>query len=146
MHGRKQALANLVDGTLRDCNAVKIRYSDLAPTDQIYRSMVSVGNQDYYGSSVYCYVDAQTNAAYTAHEALKELSGEDELRDLLGLPVRKHIREVDDVRDCLRRLKRRYRARFGHPYKEASLNIIGKIYSPLDKMEKDLIECTGMFD
>lgn len=142
----KQALASYLDQTLRDSTAVKVTYADLVPTDNFCRSVVFVGCLSYNGSSPYSFHDAQADAAFNAYEALRGLSGECELRNLLGLSPRKHLREIDDIRDCIRRLKHRYASRFGHPFKDMALDHISKFYGPLEKLEKDLIECTGMAD
>lgn len=146
MAGWKDALARYVDGILRDNRAVTIRYTNLPKEEGIYHAQVSIGSKVFYGSDGFLQRGAQRSAAFNAYETLKDLSGEDELRQYLGLSMRKKIREIDEVRDCLRRLKWRIRGRFDQPVTDEAMVAIGKLYAPLDKMERDLIECTGMFD
>ena len=63
---------------------------------------------------------------------------EDNLRDLLGLPHRNHIREIDMIRDCLRQLKQRYRFTLGLKQAGDAKRRIGKMYSVIDSVEYEL--------
>lgn len=121
------------------------RYHDLLPKNGDYKALLSVGKAEWEGSSSLSQQDAQQNAA-TVAMLFVEFLEEDNLRQLLGLPHRFHLSELDGVRDNLRQLKQRYKNFLSPRQRDEAFTHIGKLYKAVDKTENDLVSIFNLFD
>lgn len=140
----KQELHQALQSTLRE-NPPAFQYHNLARKNGCYRSLLIIGMRQYQGTSVLSQDWAERTATSKAYAELFGMA-EEALRDTLGLRHRKHLTELDHVRDCLRQLKRRYRYNVDREDSVAAYRHIGKLYQALDLAEMNLINDLGFFD
>lgn len=100
-------------------------------------STVRIGQMSWDGDMALTEYHSRNSAA---RRAIDELSGltEPEIRQLLGLPNRPHVNEIDQVRDVLKVVKRRAKAlpNGGVPI----LRLVGRFYACLDRLEGSIMQ------
>ena len=144
MAGDKAQLHNCLQALLRE-NPV-CRYDDMGSQGGVYRARVCIGSAFWFGSSYFGAIDAEHNAAFNAKLHIEHVGNEGGVRELLGLPPRRHLLEIDGVRDQLRELKQRIRQGAGDEARSFALREIGLLYGAIDNCEKLVMEKLGVSD
>lgn len=113
---------------------VSVRYVETG----VRRMKVLIGTREFHGSPAFSWWSAKQNAARRAHEELSGLT-EQQIRQTCGLPGRPRVDEVDEMRDVLRRLRKRANDELHGGARYAARNRIGHAYMAIDSLEQQLL-------
>lgn len=135
MNSYRIRLSELIQNRIRQSVTINyhIRQSSFGVT-----AAVSICGARWNGGAQLDEKSAKESAAMVAFHALTYLS-ETQIRNVLVLPQRQFIPEMDEVRDALRSLKARMKSELGTAAAKPKIQQLGHLYSHIDRIEKELL-------
>lgn len=127
-------LHNAIAITLRQ-NPPPIEYEKVGVLHVV---RVRVGKVCWQSDPCYTEQQAQQSASAKALASVRDMP-ETRLRQSIGLPPRVHVKQLDEVRDQLKVIKRRVKAVGSGQKQVAALCAVGQFYGHMNRLEDQLI-------
>ena len=113
--------------------SVPIKYS----SQPNYVVCLQIGQKKWFSDATGDYTKSKDDAAFKAYDELASMP-EASMRSFLGLPERQSVPEVDEIRDVVKRLKRRITTDYRLERQAGLMKKVIAIYNVIDDLERSM--------